>query len=75
VRARAAGLVYHAGGLMAAAVPPLVAWLAEGGAGLTLSLAIAGVVGVLQAAQAAFVLLGPVPEEARARRGAALAAA
>jgi SHS family lactate transporter-like MFS transporter len=67
VRGRAVGLVYHAGGLMAAAVPPLVAWLAESGAGLSLSRAMALVVGVVQASTVALLFLGAVPAEARAR--------
>lgn len=67
VRGRAVGLVYHAGGLMAAAVPPLVAWLAESGRGLTLSRSMAVVVVAVQAATAAVLLLGPLPAAARAR--------
>jgi hypothetical protein len=61
------GLVYHVGGLTAAAVPPLVAWLAESGSGLTLSRSMALVVGVVQALTAALLFLGPLPEAARPR--------
>jgi hypothetical protein len=68
VRGRAVGLVYHVGGLTAAAVPPLVAWLAESGTGLTLSESIALVVVAVQALTAALLFLGPLPEAARARR-------
>jgi SHS family lactate transporter-like MFS transporter len=68
VRARAAGFVYHAGALMAAAAPPLVAWLAEGPAGMTLAGAMAAVVIVLQTLLAGMLLLAPVPAQARGAR-------
>jgi MFS transporter, SHS family, lactate transporter len=67
VRGRAVGLVYHVGGLTAAAVPPLVAWLAESGRGFTLAGAMALVVAVLQLLTAALLFLGRPPEAARAR--------
>jgi SHS family lactate transporter-like MFS transporter len=76
VRGRAVGLVYHVGGLTAAAVPPLVAWLAESGSGLTLSRSMALVVGVVQALTVALLFLGRLPAAARARApGTAWAAA
>jgi SHS family lactate transporter-like MFS transporter len=68
LRARATGFVYHAGALMAAAAPPLVSWLAESGTVASLAGAMAAVVLVLQGALVALLLLGPLPEEARAPR-------
>jgi MFS transporter, SHS family, lactate transporter len=75
VRARAVGVVYHVGALMAAAAPPLVAWRAERGGGLTLAAAMAIVVVVLELALAALLLVGRVPAEARAALAARPAAA
>lgn len=63
VRARATGVVYHVGALLAAGAPPLVAGLAEQG-GLGLAAAIASVVVVLELALAGLLLLGPMPAEA-----------
>jgi SHS family lactate transporter-like MFS transporter len=68
VRARATGFVYHAGALMAAAAPPLVAWMAESGAAFSLAGSIALVVIVLQTLLAGVLLLGPLPEQARGGR-------
>jgi len=66
VRARAVEQLTRRSALMAAAAPPLVAWLAESGRVASLARAIAVVVVVLQAALVALLLLGPMPEGARA---------
>lgn len=66
VRARATGFVYHAGALLAAGAPPLVAWLAESGAVATLAWSMAAVVLVLQTALVGVLLMAPLPEGARA---------
>lgn len=75
VRARATGFVYHAGALMAAATPPLVAWLSEHGPRMSLARSMALVVVALQALLAGVLLLAPVPPEARARPAAGQPAA
>jgi SHS family lactate transporter-like MFS transporter len=75
VRARAAGLVYHVGALLAAGAPPLVSWLSERGSGLTLAGAMAGVVVVLELALAVLLLSGWLPSEARGRPAAVAPAA
>jgi SHS family lactate transporter-like MFS transporter len=74
VRARAVGVVYHVGALMAAAAPPLVAGLAERVPGLTLASAMGLVVVVLELALGILLLAGWLPAEARAR-GRQIAAA
>ena len=65
VRARASGLVYHLGALLAAPVPALVAALVERRAVATLAGAMAAVTVAAELGLAALLFLAPVPAAAR----------